>query len=156
MAQQGVEKYGLTFASAEAEARARANVARERTAYVATKAPQVGPPDSWQQGRNSIRHTAGRLTDEERARRLAAMSADADAHDMQRWNRVQLEAQRPSGDVSLEQHAPSHHHSLKPQFLGEQEKLMFGGNHGGDGDATALADRIGARKHFQQRDGHAL
>ena len=144
--------YGLTFASAEAEvaARAHAEAARERPAYVPTKAPQAAPPESWHKGKNSVRHTAGRLTEEERAQRLAVMAADADAHDTERWNRLHRDAQRSGGDVSLEQHAPTHHHSEKPAFLSEQETKLFGarGPDGGD----ALAERVGARKHFNQRE----
>lgn len=142
--------YGLTFASAEAEAAARANAAAagSRPEYTAAKAPQPEAPASWQRGHNSVRHTAGRLTEEERASRLAAMSANADLHEEERWQRLRREAARDAADQSTVQHAPAHHHSEKPAFLDQKERELFGA---GAAAADALADRVGARKHFQQR-----
>jgi hypothetical protein len=131
-----------------------ASASRDRPAYVPAKAPKAGPPSTWQMGRNSVRHNAGGLTDEDRARRLAAMTADASNHDAERWNRLKAEAQRTSTDASLEQHAPSHHHSVKPQFLGDQERQLFGSRD--DGAQGALAERIGARKHYQERGGDGI
>ena len=128
-----------------------AAASRDRPAYVPAKAPKAAPPSAWQAGRNSVRHNAGGLTDEDRAQRLAAMAADASDHDAERWKRLRAEAQRTSADASLEQHAPSHHHSVKPQFLGEQERQLFGASSRDDGAQGALADRIGTRKHFQER-----
>jgi hypothetical protein len=76
------------------------------------------------------------------------MSADAQDHEDGRWQRLRREAARDAADASMEQHAPAHHHSEKPAFLDQKERELFGS---GTADADALADRVGARKHFQQR-----
>ena len=152
-AQKSVAAYGLTFASTEAEeaARVKAEASGSAHAYapvVKMAAPE--PPATWARGRNSAGHRAGKLTEEERAARLAAMSMDAELHEDERWQRLQREAVREAGDASLEQHAPAHHHTEKPSFLGEKERELFGGTEGGP-SGMSMAERVGARKHFQQR-----
>ena len=152
-AQKGVALYGLTFASAEAEeaARAKAQARGSAHAYEPVAKPAAPePPPAWARGRNSAGHRAGKLTEEERAARLAAMSMDAELHEDERWQRLRREAAREAADASLEQHAPAHHHAEKPSFLGEKERELFGGTEGGPG-GMSMAERVGARKHFQQR-----
>lgn len=156
-AQKGVAAYGLTFASAEAEEAARAKAEARGAAGVyepAVKAAAPEPPPTWARGRNNAGHRAGKLTDEERAARLAAMSTDAELHEDERWQRLRREAAREAADASMEQHAPAHHHTEKPSFLGEKERELFGGTDGGPG-GMSMAERVGARKHFQQRGSDA-
>jgi len=152
-AQKGVATYGLTFASAEAEEAARAKAEARANAHsyepmVKPAGPE--PPPTWARGRNSASHRAGKLTEEERTARLAAMSMDAELHEDERWQRLRREAAREAGDASIEQHAPAHHHTEKPSFLGEKERELFGGTEGGP-SGMSMAERVGARKHFQQR-----
>ena len=152
-AQTGVASYGLTFASAEAEeaAHAKAEARGRAHAYEPVAKPAAPePPPSWARGRNSAGHRAGKLTEEERAARLAAMSMDAELHEDDRWQRLRHEAAREAADASLEQHAPAHHHAEKPSFLGDKERELFGGTEGGPA-GMSMAERVGARKHFQQR-----
>ncbi len=153
-AQAGVTSYGLTFASADAEAaaRAKADAQAVRPAYAPAKAPVLEAPATWERGRNSARHRAGQLTEEERAARLAAMTSNAEEHEDARWQRLRRESARDAADASLEAHAPAHHHTEKPAFLGHQERELFGsGAADGGGGGMTMAERVGARKHFQQR-----
>jgi len=137
--------FGLTYASAQAEASARANAAQHRPEYAPRVAPAAEPPRSWTKGSNSVRHAPGKLSEEERAARLAAMAADAAAHEDERWHRLRCEAQRDSADVDVGA-APAHHHAVKPAFLGEQERALFGAD-----SAMNLAERVGALKHYRER-----
>jgi hypothetical protein len=144
---QGAEvAFGLTYASAQAEVAARANAAQQRPAYApARAAPIAEPPRSWTKGSNSLRHAPGKLSDAERAARLASMSADAEAHEGERWQRMRRDAQREAADGG-DAAAPSHHHAVKPAFLGEQERALFGAE-----SAMNLAERVGALKHYRER-----
>lgn len=132
-------QYGLTFASAEAEAAARAKAAAGalRPAYESAKLPPPPPPPTWAAGRNSARHVAGRLTEAEKAARLAEMTGAAAAHEEERWAR----SRREEGPAAA--YAPEHHHSTQPAFLGAAERALFG--------AGTLAERVGARKHYNER-----
>lgn len=56
------------------------------------------PPKTWQQGRNNAGHRAGKLTEEERAARLAAMQADADKHEEARWARLKRQREEEPKD----------------------------------------------------------
>jgi hypothetical protein len=145
-AQRGSHGYGLTFASAEAEASARARAEAPRGAYARAErgAPVAEPPAQWVRGLNSARHAAGRLSEEERAARLRAMAADAEAHEEQRWERHRA--------APPEAAAPLTHHSEKPAFLEQQEQQLFGTR--GDASVGALAERVGARKHYREREQH--
>ena len=147
-AQRGDAPFGLTFASAQAEAAARANSAQPRHAYVPHAAPVAAPPQSWRKGSNSLRHAPGKLSEAERAARLSAMSADALTHEDERWQRLRHDTLREAADGSARDgaDAPSHHHAVKPSFLGDQERALFGAD-----SAMNLSERVGALKHYRER-----
>ena len=43
------------------------------------------------------------------------------------------DAARDAADVSMEVHAPAHHHTEKPAFLGEKERQLYGSGVDGGG-----------------------
>ena len=76
------------------------------------------------------------------------MTADAEAHEEERWQRLNRESQREMAEGAAEAGlaAPAHHHAVKPAFLGEQERKLFGA-----GSEMNLAVRVGALKHYRER-----
>lgn len=80
------------------------------------------------------------------------MAEDAEVHEDERWHRLRREAARDAADASMDVHAPTHHHTEKPAFLGEKERQLFGSGADGGAGGMTMAERLGARKHFHQRD----
>jgi hypothetical protein len=163
-AQDGSSGYGLTYANErgehaarvrrerrdewrehtrgerEAEEEARRREAREKEARWANKK---------RGSRNTVGHETGKLSEEERLARLAAMSSDAEKRDSLRVSRLREDTER--GEKSLGElaaSAPERHHSEAAPFLEKAQKEAF--SVGGKG---GLEDRIGATKYYKQRGG---
>ena len=104
--------------------------------------------------KNTAGHETGKVSDSERAARLAAMSSDAAAHDASRVSRLREGAERDAarGEKSLGRlaaSAPERHHSEAAPFLEKAQREAFGGGVGKD----SLEDRIGTTKHYTRRGG---
>ncbi len=170
-AQDGSKGYGLTYANArgeraaavrrerrdewrerardtrEAEDEAARVEKREKEARWASRAKNGG-------ARNTVGHETGKVSDSERAARLAAMSSDAAAHDASRVSRLREGAERDAarGEKSLGRlaaSAPERHHSEAAPFLEKAQREAFGGGVGKD----SLEDRIGTTKYYTRRGG---
>ena len=135
--------------SREAAEEALRREAREKEARWASRKRTNG-------SRNTVGHETGKLSEEERAARLAAMSSDAAARDASRVSRLREVTERDAerGEKSLGElaaSAPERHHSEAAPFLekAQKEAFSFGGADGKGG----LEDRIGATKYYKQRGG---
>ena len=172
-AQDGSKGYGLTYANERGERvaavrrerrdewRERARDAREaedeaarveRREKEARWASRVKNKNGG--SRNTAGHETGKVSDSERAARLAAMSSDAAAHDASRVSRLREGAERDAarGEKSLGRlaaSAPERHHSEAAPFLEKAQREAFGGGVGKD----SLEDRIGTTKHYTRRGG---
>ena len=160
-AQDGSKGYGLTYANEERrdEWRERARDAREaedEAARVEKREKEARWASRAKNGgaRNTVGHETGKVSDSERAARLAAMSSDAAAHDASRVSRLREGAERDAarGEKSLGRlaaSAPERHHSEAAPFLEKAQRESFGGGVGKD----SLEDRIGTTKHYTRRGG---
>ena len=170
-AQDGSKGYGLTYANERGERaaavrrerrdewRERARDAREaedEAARVEKREKEARWASRAKNGgaRNTVGHETGKVSDSERAARLAAMSSDAAAHDASRVSRLREGAERDAarGEKSLGRlaaSAPERHHSEAAPFLEKAQREAFGGGVGKD----SLEDRIGTTKHYTRRGG---
>jgi len=105
--------------------------------------------------RRDQQHRPGRLTEEERQRRLHEMTTAANEHDAQRHARIE-EYEKVEAKEAADQEGRDHNDTGK--FLQAATKNVYGtGGSGGDinvsGGGGSLADAVGRRKAFQQRGG---
>ena len=172
-AQDGSKGYGLTYANARGERAAavrrerrdewRERVGEQREAEdEAARVERREKEARWAKNRraknggarNTVGHETGKVSDSERAARLAAMSSDAAAHDASRVSRLREGAERDAarGEKSLGRlaaSAPERHHSEAAPFLEKAQREAFGGGVGKD----SLEDRIGTTKYYTRRGG---
>lgn len=94
-------------------------------------------------------YKAGRLTDEERAARLAAMSSAADDHDQERLARVRSHVVREAAE---ERETAGRRAGTTAAFLETAQKGAFGA---GGTNGTTLQEAVNRRKHFNQRGNAA-
>ena len=172
-AQDGSKGYGLTYANARGERAAavrrerrdewRERVGEQREAEdEAARVERREKEARWAKNRraknggarNTVGHETGKVSDSERAARLAAMSSDAAAHDASRVSRLREGAERDAarGEKSLGRlaaSAPERHHSEAAPFLEKAQREAFGGGVGKD----SLEDRIGTTKYYTRGGG---
>ena len=172
-AQDGSKGYGLTYANARGERAAavrrerrdewRERVGEQREAEdEAARVERREKEARWASrslkknggARNTVGHETGKVSDSERAARLAAMSSDAAAHDASRVSRLREGAERDAarGEKSLGRlaaSAPERHHSEAAPFLEKAQREAFGGGVGKD----SLEDRIGTTKYYTRGGG---
>ena len=164
-AQDGAKGYGLTYANRRAEdaaavRRERRNEWRESTREereAAEEEERRAKEQAWARagGKNRVGHRTGKLSEEEKAARLAAMMSDANAHDEARNGRLMRHAREEdaSGEgtlADLAAGAQGRHHSDPAPFLERARKDAFGGSGAPSG---GLEDRIGTTKYYTQRGG---
>ena len=126
--------------SRDAEDEARSREAREKEARWANCARGA---------RNTVGHVTGKMSEEERAARIAAMTSDAAAHDASRVSRLRETRSDEKSLGRLAASAPERHHSEAAPFLEKAQREAFGGS----GVKGGLEDRIGTTKHYTRRGG---
>ena len=96
-----------------------------------------------------VQYKAGRLTDEERAAKLAAMSSAAEEHDHERTARVRSQVAR---EEKVESTVAARTADSAAAFLeaAQRETLAATGAKG-----MSLEEAVNRRKHFQQRGAAA-
>jgi len=87
----------------------------------------------------------GRLTEEEKARRLAEMQGNAEVHDDARWHRLSAEKHKDAAEVSEQANQGS---GSAAAFLKQAHKTVYGAT----GEGATLQDRIGRRKYYNDKD----
>ena len=99
--------------------------------------------------RRDSQHRPGRLTEEERQRRLQEMTAAADEHDAHRHARIEEYEKVEAKEESERQQRGN---TETAAFLQAATKDVYGAGGGGNGGGSgSLADAVGRRKAFQQR-----
>lgn len=87
----------------------------------------------------------GRLSQEEKARRLAEMQGNAVVHDDARWQRLSDEKQKDAAEA-LEQ--ANQGNGSAAAFLKQAHKTVYGAT----GEGATLEDRVGRRKYYNDKD----
>lgn len=128
-AQDASKGYGLTYASERAEdaAAIRRDKRSKWRDEEAKRAPEREPETEWRGG-NNAGHRTGRLSAEEKARRLASMSADANAHDEARIAKLRANVGELGGEMSFVDEAaraPDRHHSETPDFIAHARSSVY-------------------------------
>jgi hypothetical protein len=120
----------LTYAHEKAEGAAairrdkRSRWREEEARRAATREPEP----EWKGG-NNAGHKTGRLSAEEKAQRLAAMSSDASAHDAARIAKLRAQVGELGGEMSFVEEAakaPDRHHSEAPDFIAKARSSVYG------------------------------
>jgi len=87
----------------------------------------------------------GRLSQEEKARRLAELQGNAEVHDDARWQRLSAEKQKDAAKVLEQANQGS---GSAAAFLKQAHKTVYGAT----GEGATLQDRIGRRKYYNDKD----
>ena len=128
-AQDASKGYGLTYANDTAEdaAAIRRDKRSRWREEEAKRAAERDPEPEWRGG-NNVGHRTGRLTAEEKAARLAAMSADATAHDNARISKLRKNVGELGNEMSFVEEAargPDRHHSEAPSFIAKARSSVY-------------------------------
>jgi len=91
-------------------------------------------------------HTAGRLTAEEKAARLAEMSGNAAEHADSRAARLKHAANKDAAVVEAEGTGGERHHTDTDRFMKTVTKDVYGAEGGG-----SLEERVARRKYYNER-----
>ena len=87
----------------------------------------------------------GKLSQEEKARRLAEMQGNAEVHDDARWKRMSDEKKKDAAEaVELANQSTG----SAAAFLKQAHKTVYGAT----GEGATLEDRIGRRKYYNDKD----
>ena len=119
----------MTYASERAEdaAAIRRDKRSKWRDEEAKRAAEREPEPEWRGG-NNAGHRTGRLSAEEKARRLAAMSADANAHDGALIAKLRANVGELGGEMSFVDEAaraPDRHHSETPDFIAQARSSVY-------------------------------
>lgn len=87
----------------------------------------------------------GRLTSEEKARKLAEMQGNAEVHDDARWQRLSDEKQKDAAEALVQANQGN---GSAAAFLKQAHKSLYGAT----GEAASLEDRVGRRKYYNDKD----
>ena len=128
-AQDASKGFGLTYAheTAEDAAAIRRDKRSKWREEEAKRAAEREPEPEWRGG-NNAGHRTGRLTAEEKAARLAAMSADASAHDEARISKLRKNVGALGEEMSFVEEAargPDRHHSDAPAFIAKARSSVY-------------------------------
>jgi len=143
-AQAGGKSYGLDMSHMSEDLRiAKAEKMAAMKEERASKPRAKTPPKVVAAPRQP--HRPGRLTEEEKAARLAAMQSDADVHEEARWERLR---QAKIKDAKEESEQAENTQNEKASFLESAGKNMYGANQN-----SSLADTVNRRSWFRERGG---
>ncbi len=87
----------------------------------------------------------GRLTQEEKAKRLAEMQGNAEVHDDARWQRLSDEKQKDAAEALEQANQGS---GSAAAFMKQAHKTLYGAT----GEGASLEDRVGRRKYYNDKD----
>ncbi|DBB05825.1 hypothetical protein WJX82_010516 [Trebouxia sp. C0006] len=147
---QGGTQYGLSWgetAPNEVQARDRRDAAEATRKRLddAAKLKAQEEREKAAQKHQRQEYKTGRLTEEEKARRLAEMQGNAEVHDDARWHRLSAEKQKDAAEVSEQANQGS---GSAAAFLKQAHKTVYGAT----GEGATLQDRIGRRKYYNDKD----
>lgn len=94
---------------------------------------------------DSLLCRTGRLTEEEKARKLAEMQGNAEVHDDARWQRLSDEKKRDAAEKLAMANQDT---GSAAAFLKQAHKSLYGAT----GEAASLEDRVGRRKYYNDKD----
>ncbi|KAL3154798.1 hypothetical protein ABBQ38_011342 [Trebouxia sp. C0009 RCD-2024] len=143
-------KYGLSWgetAPEELQARDRQDAAaatRKRLDDAAQLKAQE-EQDKAAQRHQRQEYKTGKLSQEEKARRLAEMQGNAEVHDDARWKRLSDEKQKDADEAIALANQGS---GSAAAFLKQAHKTIYGAT----GEGASLEDRVGRRKYYNDRD----
>ncbi|KAL0040595.1 hypothetical protein WJX77_011876 [Trebouxia sp. C0004] len=147
---QGGTQYGLSWGETAPEElqacdrRDAAEATRKRLDDAAKLKAQEEREKSAQKHQRQ-EYKTGRLTQEEKARRLAEMQGNAEVHDDARWQRLSVEKQKDAAEVLEQANQGS---GSAAAFLKQAHKTVYGAT----GEGATLQDRIGRRKYYNDKD----
>eukprot|EP00897_Mesotaenium_endlicherianum_P003958 jgi/Mesen1/3590/ME000020S03124 len=127
--------YGLSYNSRMPAMKARA--------APAAAADPVAPADGTAMPPPRRKHVAGRLSEEEKAKRLAEMQADAEVHEEDRWQRLKHAAAKDASEAARNERS-----ATKKNFLEEANKAVYGAGKGG---SLTVEESLRRRTHFSDR-----
>lgn len=142
-------KYGLSWgdtAPEELQGRDRRDAAEatRRRLDDAAKLRAQEDCDKAAQKYHRQEYKTGKLSQEEKAKRLAEMQGNAEVHDSARWQRLTDEKRKDAAEALEQGNATG----SSADMMKQAHKALYGTA----GEAASLEDRIGRRKYYNDKD----